>query len=216
MRLRNLVESTRPECTLVTLRYRLDPPTKPFPTPIHDTLAGLDWVLDNICAADSVVNSLGSHVIPRLSIYGSFVGASLATMLALTEPRHLHSVNLLNPIVDWVGLEDNGQSETTDGKELQNLRRKLFWQPADYFDPFASPLLFLRSPGRDVPVAPGDTGLGENLVSDELGPITKRRKALHHWPPAGSDVKVKGHWRVPRTRFWVTGDGDGRQDIFRA
>ncbi|EXJ62421.1 hypothetical protein A1O7_02856 [Cladophialophora yegresii CBS 114405] len=49
-------------------------------------------------------------------------------------------------------------------EELVKLRSKLFRTPSAYFDPFSSPLLFLRAPGRDTPLVnatPGDQLLSE-------------------------------------------------------
>jgi pimeloyl-ACP methyl ester carboxylesterase len=215
-RLREYIASTNPSCTLVALRYRLNPPSRLFPGPIHDTAVGWEWILQTLLTSRSPASSPKAELQPRISVYGSFIGASLATMLSLTEPRYIHSLNLVNPIVDWVGLEDKPLSESPDGLKLLALREKLFRVPDHYYDPFASPVLFLRSPGRDVPSLPDETAGEEDIVSEGEETIVKRRKALRHWPPAGSDLRVKGHWRVPSTRFWVTGDGDGRQDIFRA
>lgn len=39
-------------------------------------------------------------------------------------------------------------------KELMQVRRRLFRSHSGYFDAFASPVLFLRAPGRDTPVEP--------------------------------------------------------------
>lgn len=215
-RLREYIASTNPSCTLVVLKYRLDPPSRVFPGPIHDTAMGWEWILQNILISKNPTGSPKAELQPRISIYGSFIGAGLATMLTLTEPRYIHSVNLVNPIVDWVGLEDKPLSESPDGLELLALRQKLFRVPDHYFDPFASPVLFLRSPGRDVPSLPNEIMDVKDIVSEDEKTTVKRRKALRHWPPAGSDLREGGHWRVPSTRLWVTGNGDDRQDIFRA
>lgn len=47
--------------------------------------------------------------------------------------------------------------------ELIRLRSRLFKTPSAYFDPFASPLLFLRAPGRDTPLT---TTVGDQLMQD--------------------------------------------------
>ena len=176
--------------TVVTVNYRLgiqpdsslvdarSPVTYKFPTPVHDTLAGLDWILHNLHPA-------------RLSVFGNHVGGSLALMLALTEASVVKAIAAFEPICDWVGLDDyclipsddeGKTSRAMDEKmevhaELQapvmqqhvNLgstcptavppdltpllraREELFDTPRRYFDPFASPILFLRSPSRDCP-----------------------------------------------------------------
>ncbi|KAK4895117.1 hypothetical protein LTR27_006723 [Elasticomyces elasticus] len=80
-------------------------------------------------------------------------------MLALTECRvgqpGIVAAALSSPIVDWVDLE---QAADTDGTTAQipDLRNRLFRKPEHYFDPFASPMLFLRSAGYTIPPAPPD------------------------------------------------------------
>lgn len=50
-------------------------------------------------------------------------------------------------------------------RELITLRSQLFMTPSAYFDPFASPLLFLRAPGRDTPTTLG-TVAGDAFMND--------------------------------------------------
>ncbi|GAM35814.1 hypothetical protein TCE0_017r04430 [Talaromyces pinophilus] len=189
------------EANVVTVNYRLgytdadvrmstpdNSRTRPFyryPTPVHDTLAGLDWVLQTLCPE-------------QLFVFGSNIGGSLATMLSLTESQHIHAVAAHEPVCDWTGLDDyctidsemltgsgstigGTQSEViiAEGDDLQqspaqpvktkqpprhkkkaapfdlvpllNTRKYLFETPSKYFDSFASPMLFLRSAGKDVP-----------------------------------------------------------------
>jgi pimeloyl-ACP methyl ester carboxylesterase len=169
----------------VTVNYRLDRRTKKeggdlslkYPVPVHDTLAGFDWIL--------------KHLKPsQLCVFGSHIGGSLAVMLALTEPRSIRAVAALDPICDWVGLNDYCQiaadadmaedgepsglgvpSRHVDEAEqprkrgrrkkhappdlvpLLEARNRLFHKPAGYFDSFASPALFLRSSGKACPKA---------------------------------------------------------------
>lgn len=189
------------EANVVTVNYRLgytdaetrisnpdSSPTRPFyryPTPVHDTLVGLDWVLQTLRPE-------------QLFVFGSNIGGSLATMLSLTESQHIHAVAAHEPVCDWTGLDEyctidsemligsgsiigGNQSEVivSDGDESQHLptkavqtkqpsrhrkkavpfdlvpllntRKYLFDTPSKYFDSFASPMLFLRSAGKDVP-----------------------------------------------------------------
>jgi hypothetical protein len=95
-------------------------------------------------------------------------------MLALTEAQSVHAVAALEPICDWAGLDEhclmeeqpahegNTASKRTRGAgsrgpsaqdlvPLLEAREKLFASPERYFDAFASPVLFLRSAGKDVP-----------------------------------------------------------------
>jgi acetyl esterase/lipase len=158
-----------------------------YPTPVHDTLTGFDWVLQNLRPA-------------QLCVFGAHIGGSLAVMLALTEPRSVRASAAFEPICDWTGLDDyctvdpadvekalasmnaNGRRKTEEQQQqieaellqaqvaqlkrntrrskrpapadlvpLLQAREQFFDMPAKYFDSFASPILFLRSAGKDVP-----------------------------------------------------------------
>ncbi|KAL9625603.1 MAG: hypothetical protein Q9160_000316 [Pyrenula sp. 1 TL-2023] len=188
-----LAASLPPSTTIVTVRYRLS--ASPlhrykFPLPVHDALFALDWVREtygafppeqHLASQDSDHNS--GKVEPIISIYGSHIGASLATMLSLTEYPHIHSTAISSPILNWVDLDEKLQAwGTTQNfpsdmkskhsrktpkrrpnrkiakqldpmsvQRLLKLRDRLFTRPSSYFDPFASPMLILRNPGRDCP-----------------------------------------------------------------
>lgn len=86
-------------------------------------------------------------------------------MLALTECRRgepgVAAAAVNNPVVDWVLRETNDQETPVESKhtlpsslaaDLLAAREELFAKPAAYFDPFASPMLFFRTPGAEVPV----------------------------------------------------------------
>ena len=236
--------------TVVTVNYRLGPPepeTRPtpidetetpspnessepqihqYPTPVHDTLTALDWILNNLNPT-------------KLGIFGSHIGGSLALMLALTEAKSVHAIAALDPICDWPGLDDYCITETDPETEKPSKRHKKHKQvaPIDLvpllearetyfssfsrcFDPFASPILLLRSAGRDVPttfpkyltgpeypvpvlendITPErdeewDGNMGITL--DAPSPI-RRRKALSRWPPYGLDYGSSGpSWSGP-------------------
>ncbi|KAJ5164268.1 uncharacterized protein N7500_006098 [Penicillium coprophilum] len=142
-----------------------------YPTPVHDTLAGFDWIQTNLRPS-------------QLAIFGTHFGGSLALMLALTEARSIQAVAAVEPICDWPGLDEycTRESTTTTPKTvskdntasiptlsknkrqprkktpalpdllpLLEARSKFFSTPERCFDSFASPILFLRSAGRDVP-----------------------------------------------------------------
>ncbi|KAJ5383791.1 Alpha/beta hydrolase fold-3 [Penicillium concentricum] len=140
-----------------------------YPTPVHDTLAGFDWIRTNLRPS-------------QLAIFGTHVGGSLALMLALTEAQSIQAVAAVEPICDWPGLDeyctresttttprtgaDNTTSSSTSKHKRQSrkkapappdllplleARSKFFSTPERCFDSFSSPILFLRSAGRDVP-----------------------------------------------------------------
>ncbi|KAL2702797.1 hypothetical protein AAEP93_007095 [Penicillium crustosum] len=144
-----------------------------YPTPVHDTLAGFDWIK--------------THLRPsQLAIFGTHIGGSLALMLALTEAQSIRAVAAVDPVCDWPGLDEyctreststtiktragdnnNTTASSTTSKNkrqprkkspappdllpLLQARSKFFSTPERCFDSFASPILFLRSAGRDVP-----------------------------------------------------------------
>ncbi|KAK2735008.1 hypothetical protein FQN57_001384 [Myotisia sp. PD_48] len=178
--------------TVVTVKYRLGrervggrQKTHKYPVPVHDTLAGFDWVQENI-------------KYDNFFVYGQHIGGSLALMLALTESRSITAVATEHPVCDWVGLDDycitdidnpteKEETEPEANKELNEAsnepegddelharkrgrkkkgptpapadlvplleaRKKIFRTPQNYFDPFASPALFLRTPGKYCPL----------------------------------------------------------------
>lgn len=189
------------EANIVTINYRIgytetstraadanDSRSSPFyryPTPVHDTLTGFEWVLQALRPE-------------QLFVFGSNIGGSLAIMLALTESNHVHAVAAHEPVCDWTGLDDycaintetvsvskipqedkQEESVEVEGNDVIRLsaqlvstkqksrhrkrvaphdlvpllktREYLFDAPSGYFDSFASPMLFLRSAGKDVP-----------------------------------------------------------------
>lgn len=150
-----------------------------YPTPIHDTLAGFDWVLQNLQPT-------------QLSVVGMHIGGSLALMLSLTESKLLHAVAALEPVCDWVELDEycmippeteNKPNHTSTPKRskaryiappdlvpLLQAREEFFHAPDNYFDAFASPILFLRSSGTYVPKK-----FPEYLIGPEY-PIPIRKK----------------------------------------
>ncbi|EFQ96782.1 hypothetical protein MGYG_08707 [Nannizzia gypsea CBS 118893] len=165
--------------TTVVVKYRLGRiqaagirKTYRYPTPVHDTLAGLDWARNEF-QPDNVF------------VFGKHIGGSLAVMLALTEARALKGVAAEEPVCDWVGLDDycitdienaaqdaekpgtglEKESSRKRGRKkkeplptpvdlvpLLDARRRLFPTPEKYFDSFASPTLFLRTSGKYIPL----------------------------------------------------------------
>ncbi|PNS21911.1 hypothetical protein CAC42_509 [Sphaceloma murrayae] len=122
----------------------------------------------------------------RIGVYGEGVGGSLAMMLALTECRikghHIAAAAAHNPILDWAHPEvaaatraDAATRESSRRRlrtkaelELNDetprivaTRRSLFRQPQDWFDTFASPLQFFRTPGVPVPKADSSTPIDD-------------------------------------------------------
>ena len=70
---------------------------------------------------------------------------------------------------------------------LLSMRESIFRKPAAYFDPFASPALFFRSPGADVPADPSRL-TEEPISANGSEPPTRRRKVHRVFPPATSNI----------------------------
>ena len=123
-----------------------------------------------------------------------------------------------NPIVDWTALfeveantgvarlsprhrSDQGQNTSSSSslaKEmsvagLKKMRSTLFRKPEAYFDPFASPLLFFRTPSSELPDESSRLSTGHDSES-EADKITsepmKKRRSLRKYPPTGSNLTL--------------------------
>jgi hypothetical protein len=184
----SVFSTNSPSTTLIHLNYRLSNPFQKdpkekfgYPQPIHDCSIVLSHILTdiipNLFPHHHPREAWGSLGRPRIGLMGTHLGASLATMLALTNPNDIDAVAIADPMVDWVMLDEvisnsrqagsspsnlKGKRTGTPAmtadedivsaaRHLINMRSKLFTTPSAYFDGFASPTLFLRAPGRDTP-----------------------------------------------------------------
>ena len=90
--------------TIVRINYRASSQHR-FPTPYHDVLYGYDWIQENI-----LLDASQQPYVARLGVCGELMGASIATMLALTECRvgesRITAAAVNNPIIDWVFPDD--------------------------------------------------------------------------------------------------------------
>ena len=203
--------------TVVRLNYRLSKAYK-YPTPIHDVLAGYDWVTKHL------VNDIsGNGVVEtdrrQIGVCGELFGGSLASMLALTEcPFHgtgIKAAIVGNPITDWTAMHplpnairssssststaitpkkkratkptswvSFAYSSTVSATDLLKARSLYFRLPEYYFDHFASPLLFFRTPSSDIP--PELDPLDELFAnSDNLHvDFVKKRRSHRRYPTA--------------------------------
>ncbi|KAI7572827.1 hypothetical protein KC343_g354 [Hortaea werneckii] len=122
-------------------------------------------------------------------------------MLAVTECRigeaGVVAAALDNPIVDWVGIDD-GKEPHLASEEMEDLllatRNKLFKRPGHYFDSFASPVLFFRSPGKETPKfsASGPLDDLEHLAYLEREDFFRQQLALSAIPNRFSDAETQG------------------------
>jgi hypothetical protein len=228
-----LLSSFLPATTVITLNYRLAPVSSPyaFPVPIFDVLKAFDYIT-------SPRSPHNGGRTPRLSLYGSHIGGLLATSVALTEPAAIHSLAVSEPLVDWVSLDENQEEDSTkssttrrkakastpgslpDPTRLLSIRSKLFRTPETYFDAFASPILFLRAPGRDCPSenpSPAaqafrsyNDGFQANSSTTSYQAL-RRRKVLRHWPPNTATPALPSH-----TRVYVRDTLGGEAGVLRA
>ncbi|KAK0515268.1 hypothetical protein JMJ35_002647 [Cladonia borealis] len=191
----------------------------PYPGPIHQVLRIYDWAKKNIARNEPSIHDPLSR--SKIGVCGELVGGSLAAMLALTECHSLmqgvNAAAIGNPIVDWTAIftpEMNPAPASAEGlvnnpkkdavveraptilKSLLNMRGKLFTKAEKYYDPFASPLLFFRTPSSDLPTEFDRLDLEGDLdTSHETTEAIKKRRSLRKYPPRASDL-VLPHMRV--------------------
>ncbi|KAI0439671.1 hypothetical protein F4803DRAFT_28169 [Xylaria telfairii] len=140
-----------------------------WPVPVHDTLKAYTWIIENL------VPTTSRSARRDIYVYGSYLGASLATSLALTEahPHERMAVRgcvAYNGIYNWtMFLPDHPINKLPksvsrnflediltlpgdpDFHEMKQMASELFNKPDDMFDPFASSCLLFHTPGLLVP-----------------------------------------------------------------
>lgn len=199
--------------TVVRINYRLSQ-KEPYPKPIHDILASYDWILKHLLPATRNDDSPYKSDLLKLGVCGELIGGSLASMLALTE-CHVHrpgisATALGNPIVDWNSPFELPVFDDTNelDKQLIALRKKSFTNAETRYDPFASPLLFFRTPAFELPVPAYHSGFSSPppATSNPESPAerdpslsapTPQRRFHRKYPPPGSGL------RIPTTRIDV-------------
>lgn len=159
----------------------------------------------------------------KIGVCGELVGGSLATMLALTEcfytpadlePQGISALAVGNAILDWTALtpsdttENDSQGgifhtigdfpkdandESFSGNGLCNIREAFFPKAESYFDPFASPLLFFRTPTSEIPnraVASTEDSLLNGGLEDQSTLVlpAKKRRSPRKYPPTSSNL----------------------------
>ena len=146
---------------------------------------------------------------PKIGVCGELVGGSLAAMLALTEchgdSEGISAAAIGNAIVDWTALmsavEDQESEAAHKGQsfsgELLAIRGDYFPKVENYHDPFASPLLFFRTPSSDLPLEHTFRQSSESDPDSEdaLPEHIKKRRSLRKYPPTGSGL-ILPHMRV--------------------
>ncbi|KAI1147722.1 hypothetical protein F4825DRAFT_436506 [Nemania diffusa] len=147
-----------------------------WPAPIHDTLKAYSWIVDNLAPS--------TYTRRDIYVYGSYLGASLATSLALTEahPHERMAVRgcvAYNGIYNWtMFLPDHPINKLpqsvsrnfledllilpgdTTFLEMKQMTSEYFNKPDDLFDPFASSCLLFQTPGLLVPPSFDESAIG--------------------------------------------------------
>lgn len=191
--------------------YRLSA-QQPYPKPIHDVLAGYDWIRKHLSPNPHNHNDSKSPQSRKtVGVCGEMVGGSLAAMLGLTEctPNGITAAALGNPIVDWSPpLDATPRSDHDLVRDLRSLRTSSFTKPEHRYDPFASPLLFFRTPAFDLPPPPSlysSTSSSRDLKAestdlDDPTQLVPKRRSHRKYPPLDSRL------RLPATRILVGDD----------
>ena len=147
-------------------------------------------------------------------------------MLALTESNparpHISAAAIGNPILDWTSIFPSNRDmvvddiqpveqgsnwgpkapncEATDDLSpsgLISLRKRIFRKAEHFFDPFASPLLFFRTPGFDLPYSlqgqgffkvEADQGNGPSSSDPDVDVIKRKRTYYRAFPPKASGM----------------------------
>jgi alpha/beta hydrolase fold. len=141
---------------------------------VHDTLAGFDWIKTHLRPSQLAV--FGTHIGGSLALMLALTEAQSIQAVAAVEPvcdwpgldEYCTRESTITTTKTIAGVNnDTTASSTTTSKHkrqprkkspappdllpLLQARSKFFSTPERCFDSFASPILFLRSAGRDVP-----------------------------------------------------------------
>ncbi|MFC7166702.1 alpha/beta hydrolase [Halospeciosus flavus] len=128
--------ATRSGCVVVSIDYRLAP-EHPFPAPLDDAYAALEWVADNAAALG------GTDV---LAVGGTSAGGNLDAAVALrardADGPDVDHQTLLYPITDHA-FDTDSYRENADGPLLTRADMTWFWEqylrsPVDAANPYAS------------------------------------------------------------------------------
>lgn len=216
--------------TVVRIDYRLSG-VRPYPCPLHDVLAGYDWVKANLVpkSTDLVVEpNADASPTSSLGVCGQLLGGSLSTALALTECHigrtGISALAANNPTVDWTQLgppPDNAagarveaaesgldllsaevtqlslssfRDDAADIEDILQVRSSVFPKASLYYDPFASPLLFFRTPTYDLPLNHlnmfNTEEDGHSPSQEPEPPPQRKRRSYRKYPPAGLKVQI--------------------------
>ncbi|CEF85065.1 hypothetical protein FGSG_09231 [Fusarium graminearum PH-1] len=180
-----------------------------WPTPIHDTYFAYRWLIENLAPEGDKKRDI--------YVYGSHLGASLATSLAITEsqpdvPFAVRGIVSYNGIYNWTmffpdhpvnkfgpyAKNPKAFHRPREGTHIYNLQQilpKLFGSTADTFDVFASPALFFHNPGLNIPASyhlteEQSTALELKNNPEAEAPLETPRRGRLVFPPRKSPLKL--------------------------
>lgn len=180
-----------------------------WPTPVHDVGFSFAWLSENL-------RPLGTGR-QFVYAYGSYLGASLATSLALTEchphsPFAVRGLVAYNGIYNWtMFLPDHkvnrpakkgsvtSKPMTFGSEHMKSLWEQLpalFGEPTNLFDCFGSPSLFFHNPGLIEPASfyqSSEEAAAIKAIADGELPISniqQARKSHLIFPPRTSTLKI--------------------------
>ena len=131
------------------------------------------------------------HPVPKP---GSAAVSAAAMAAAMAQPAKRRKSAKADTRSSW---DAHAASRSLPVSALLRARTELFSNPADYFDPFASPLLFFKTAATEVPprVDPIDEVFATFDMS--LRAHEAKRRSVRRYP--GSQAELK----LPDTRMWV-------------
>ncbi|KAI1801935.1 hypothetical protein F4811DRAFT_531803 [Daldinia bambusicola] len=203
-----------------------------WPIPVHDTTRAYDWIIQNLSPPPDQRRSV--------YLYGSYLGASIAVSLALTETRPHEKMAVrgcvaFNGIYNWTKfLPDHpiNKPDSDIGAEEVLLRQNdahfrlmkqyteaLFGNPNHLFDPFASPTLFFITPGL---YAPSSFAKSAPSPGEELLLFNPPKSSRLVFPPRTSTLRIPEtlllHTKPPPLpssvlKEWYTGK-DGKNKAY--
>lgn len=164
-----------------------------WPTPIHDTLFAYDFLIRHLSPPPDEATGTVLQRRP-VYVYGSYLGASLASSLALTEshthqPVAIRGLLAFNGIFNWTTLlpghpnnklmldempdMDSVDECDKDVRFAKDLMPSHFDQPANLFDPFASPVLLFHTAGMLVPTSFTERSPAPNMSQGFLDAVNQ-------------------------------------------
>jgi acetyl esterase len=154
--------AARAGCIVVSVDYRLAP-EHPFPAPLDDAYAALEWTVET-------TDAFGGDP-EHIAVAGTSAGANLAAAVALRardfDGPEISAQHRLYPMTDrdttWPSYEEHGDSPLLTRADVEWFWKNRFRSPVDAANPYAS---VLRANHADLPPATVVTA-GHDPLRDE-------------------------------------------------